>query len=105
MMNHNKELMNHSQDLLNNAPKLKEMTENVLYEDIWQRAELSKRERSIITLSVLASLGRLEQLPFHLSLAKTNGIIDEELVELFTHLAFYAGWPAAVSALERVQHA
>ncbi|MGF1741887.1 carboxymuconolactone decarboxylase family protein [Vibrio profundum] len=103
MMNHNKELMNHSRDLLNNAPKLKEMTEKVLYEDIWQRAELSKRERSIITLSVLASLGRLEQLPFHLGLAKTNGIIEEELVELFTHLAFYAGWPAAVSALERVR--
>ncbi|MEJ2766527.1 carboxymuconolactone decarboxylase family protein [Photobacterium sp. MCCC 1A19761] len=87
------------------APKFNELTETVLFGDIWQREQLPPRERSLITLSALAALGRLEQLPYHINFAKENGISDDELIEMFTHLAFYAGWPAAVSALTRVRDA
>ena len=89
-------------DILTFAPKFKELTEDVLYADIWERELLSKRERSIVTLSSLVSLGRFEQLPHHLNLAKNNGLNEDELLEVFTHLAFYAGWPATVSAVKRL---
>lgn len=81
------------------APKLAELTEKVLFDDIWERPELSPRERSLVTVAALISLYRLEQLPFHLQRAIDNGISRDELAELATHLAFYAGWPAAVSAV------
>lgn len=81
------------------APKLAELTQQVLFADIWQRSTLTPRERSLITLATLTALGRDRQLPWHLHFAVQNGLSQEELVELFTHLAFYAGWPAAVSAL------
>ncbi len=81
------------------APKLAELTQNVLFGDIWQRITLTPRERSLITLATLAALGRDQQLPWHLHFAEHNGLSREELVEVFTHLAFYAGWPASVSAL------
>ena len=95
--------MSNNKDILAIAPKLNELTKDVLFGDIWERKQLTTRERSIITISALASLGRLEQLPYHIDLARTNGINDEELIEIFTHLAFYAGWPAAVSAITRVR--
>ncbi|WP_017348442.1 carboxymuconolactone decarboxylase family protein [Pantoea sp. A4] len=82
------------------APKLAELTQNVLFNDIWQRDTLSPRERSLITLAALTALGRVQQLPWHVQFAQQNGLTREEMVEAFTHLAFYAGWPAAVSALE-----
>ncbi|HBX7855126.1 carboxymuconolactone decarboxylase family protein [Klebsiella sp. K4-154] len=81
------------------APKLAELTETVLFGDIWARSELSPRERSLITLSALTAQGKTEQLPWHIALGYQNGLCREEIVELFTHLAFYAGWPAAASAL------
>ncbi|MEZ5626846.1 MAG: carboxymuconolactone decarboxylase family protein [Rhodocyclaceae bacterium] len=87
------------------APKLAELTEQVLFGDIWARAELPPRERSLITVAALVALYRPEQLPFHLQRALDNGVTRGELAELITHLAFYAGWPAAASAvsvLERV---
>lgn len=87
------------------APKLAELTEQVLFGDIWARAELVPRERSLITVAALVALYRPEQLPFHLQRALDNGVTRDELAELITHLAFYAGWPAAASAvsvLERV---
>ncbi|SFG08804.1 carboxymuconolactone decarboxylase family protein [Klebsiella quasipneumoniae] len=80
------------------APKLAELTETVLFGDI-SRSELSLRERSLITLSALTALGKTEQLPWHIAYGYQNGLSQEEMVELFTHLAFYAGWPAAASAL------
>ncbi|MEZ8695361.1 carboxymuconolactone decarboxylase family protein [Vibrio splendidus] len=95
--------ISYGKEILEFAPKLKQVTEEVLFDDIWQRKELLLRERSIITLTALASLGRLEQLPYHIDLSKTHGLNDDELVEIFTHQAFYAGWPAAVSAITRVQ--
>lgn len=80
------------------APKLAEVTDHVLFGDIWERPGLSKRDRSLITVAALVSLYRLEQLPFHLAKARENGLTHEELAEAVTHLAFYAGWPAAASA-------
>jgi 4-carboxymuconolactone decarboxylase len=94
--------MNDPLAILNKSPKFKELTEHLLFGDIWQRPQLSAKERSIVTLSILAALGRTEQLAHHLALAIENGLSDEELTEIFTHLAFYAGWPAAVSALSRL---
>ncbi|WP_447881710.1 carboxymuconolactone decarboxylase family protein [Serratia fonticola] len=81
------------------APKLAELSKKVLFDDIWQRGELSPRDRSLITLSALAALGRVQQLPWHLDFARKNGLSHQEIIEAFTHLAFYAGWPAAVSAI------
>lgn len=81
------------------APKLAELTDNVLYGDIWERKQLSKRDRSLITVAALIALNRPDQLRSHLALARRNGVTEEELVESITHLAFYSGWPNAVSAV------
>jgi 4-carboxymuconolactone decarboxylase len=81
------------------APKLADLTEQVLFGDIWERPGLSKRDRSLITVSALIALNRTEQLPFHLRRAIENGVQKDELVELITHLAFYSGWPTAMSAI------
>jgi 4-carboxymuconolactone decarboxylase len=85
------------------APKLVELTENVLFGDIWERPGLSKRDRSLITVATLVALNRTEQLPFHLARALENGVTREEIVEIITHLAFYAGWPPAMSAIVRAK--
>lgn len=81
------------------TPKLAQLSEEVLFADIWQRKQLSPRDRSLITVAALVALNRSEQLPFHLRLAQENGVSQSELSELITHLAFYAGWPAAASAV------
>lgn len=81
------------------APKLVELTDKVLFGDIWQRPALSKRDRSLATVTALIALNRTEQLPFHLGRALDNGLTKEELVELITHLAFYSGWPNSMSAV------
>jgi 4-carboxymuconolactone decarboxylase len=86
-------------DLALIAPKLSQLAKEVLFGDIWQRPALSARERSLITLAILASLGRVQQLPWHITFAQQNGLTREQLEELFTHLAFYAGLPAAVTAV------
>ncbi|MBK8183048.1 MAG: carboxymuconolactone decarboxylase family protein [Candidatus Competibacteraceae bacterium] len=80
------------------APKFAELTDNVLYADVWERPELSKRDRSLVTVSALIALNRPDQLRSHLELASKNGLTREELVETITHLAFYSGWPSSVSA-------
>ena len=81
------------------APKLAELSDRILFGDVWQRPQLSPRDRSLVTVAALVSLYRLEQLPFHLQRALANGVTPEELSELVTHLAFYAGWPNAFSAV------
>ncbi|ECH2854860.1 carboxymuconolactone decarboxylase family protein [Salmonella enterica] len=82
------------------APKLAELSNDILFNDIWKREEqLSPRERSLLTLGALTASGRVQQLSWHINFARQNGLSREEIVEAFTHLAFYAGWPAAVSAL------
>lgn len=80
------------------VPKLVEATEQWLFGDIWERPQLSKRDRSLITCAVLVATYRPEQLRGHLQRAMANGLSQEELGELITHVAFYAGWPAAMTA-------
>jgi 4-carboxymuconolactone decarboxylase len=80
------------------APKLIELSEKVLFGDVWERPGLSKRDRSLITVAALTALYRTDQLPGHLERALGNGVSREEIGELITHLAFYAGWPAAMTA-------
>jgi 4-carboxymuconolactone decarboxylase len=80
------------------APKLIELSETVLYGDVWERPGLSKRDRSLITVAALVSMYRGDQLQGHLERALANGVTREEIGELITHLAFYAGWPAAMTA-------
>ena len=81
------------------APKLAELTDDVLYGDVWERSELSKRDRSLVTVAALIALNRPDQLRSHLVRARENGVTQEELIETITHLAFYAGWPNAVNAI------
>jgi 4-carboxymuconolactone decarboxylase len=81
------------------APKLAELTDNVLFGDVWERPQLSKRDRSLVTVSALIAMNRPDQLRSHLARARENGVTEEELVETITHLAFYAGWPNAVTAV------
>jgi len=81
------------------APALVHFTDDVLFGGVWKRAELSARDRSLVTVSRLVTGGNTEQLVYHLGLARENGLTEEELVEAITHLAFYAGWPKAMSAM------
>ena len=75
------------------------LTDDVLFGDVWERPELSKRDRSLITVAALVAGGNAEQLTGHLDRAKANGLSEAELKEVITHLAFYAGWPRAMSAI------
>ncbi|MFE9868617.1 carboxymuconolactone decarboxylase family protein [Streptomyces sp. NPDC005506] len=81
------------------APKLAELTDDVLFEDVWNRPDLAARDRSLITVAVLIAGGDADQLAFHLGRAKDNGVTETELIEAITHLAFYAGWPKAMTAI------
>lgn len=81
------------------APALDDYTRRVLYGEVWERPGLSKRDRSLVTVASLVALGRQNELPHHLRLAQQNGVTREELVEAITHLAFYAGWPTANTAV------
>ena len=82
------------------APALADYTENVLFGDVWKRSQLSPRDRSLITVSSLIALYRINEMPFHFKRALENGVTRDELIEVITHLAFYAGWPAASTALQ-----
>ena len=92
-----------SEGLAEFAPKLAQLTEQTLFGDIWERPELSKRDRSLITCTALVALGRTEQMAFHFPRAIENGVTQEELVEMITQMAFYAGWPAAFSAIGKAR--
>jgi len=81
------------------APKLVDLTDRVLFGDVWERPELSKRDRSLATVAALVALNRPDQLRFHLGKALENGLKKEELIEVITHLAFYSGWPNAMTAI------
>ncbi|HEX2987163.1 MAG TPA: carboxymuconolactone decarboxylase family protein [Chloroflexota bacterium] len=81
------------------APKLAQLTDDVLFGDVWERPGLSKRDRSLVTVAALVALYRTNELPGHISRALANGVTREELIEAITHLAFYTGWPNAVTAL------
>ena len=81
------------------SPKLVSRTDEVLFGDIWERPGLSKRDRSLVTVATLVALHRTDQLAPHMKLAIDNGLSVWELVETITHIAFYAGWPNAVTAI------
>ena len=80
-------------------PKLAEITDNVLFGDVWERPGLSKRDRSLVTVAALIASNRPEQLRHHLQRARENGVTKDEVVEVITHLAFYTGWPNAINAI------
>ncbi len=80
------------------APGLCDITDRVLYDEVWERTELSKRDRTLLTVASLVAGGRAAQLPNHIGLALDNGVTKEELGEAMLHLAFYASWPAAIQA-------
>ena len=85
------------------APRLAEITDTVLFGEVWRRKGLSQRDRSLITVACLIALYRTNELPFHLGKAIENGVRRDEIVEMITHLAFYSGWPTASTALEIVR--
>ena len=85
------------------APKLVEITDKVLFGDVWERPQLSKRDRSLITCAALVATGKTEQMSFHFPRAIENGVTQQEIIELITHLAFYAGWANAMSAATKVK--
>jgi 4-carboxymuconolactone decarboxylase len=85
------------------APKLAELSDEVLFGDVWERPQLSKRDRSLITCAALVALGRTDQMNSHFPRALSNGVTRDELVEMITHMAFYSGWPTAVTAALRAR--
>src|SRR3954465_8399224 len=80
-------------------PGLVHLADDVLFGEAWERPQLSPRDRSLITVAALLAGGNVEQLTFHLQFARDNGLTEEQLIEAITHLAFYAGWPKAMSAM------
>jgi 4-carboxymuconolactone decarboxylase len=82
------------------APKLAELTDDVLFGDVWERQALVKRDRSLVTISSLVTSGAFEQLRGHVQLGRQNGLTEQEIVEAIVQLAFYAGWPKAMSAIQ-----
>jgi 4-carboxymuconolactone decarboxylase len=87
------------------APALAHYTDRVLFDEVWERPELSKRDRSLITVTALVAGGNVDQLAFHLPFARQNGVTETELIEAITHLAFYTGWPKAMSAMAAAKNA
>jgi 4-carboxymuconolactone decarboxylase len=81
------------------APGMVHYTDKVLFDEVWEREGLSKRDRSLITVAALTAMGKAEQLTFHLDYARQNGVTEDELKEAILHLAFYAGWPNGMSAM------
>ncbi len=81
------------------SPKLAQLTDDVLYGDVWERPQLAKRDRSLVTVAALIAMNRPDQLRSHFARARANGVTKEELIETITHMAFYAGWPSAITAI------
>lgn len=81
------------------APGVLQYTTDVLFRDLWLRPDLAPRDRSLVTVSALVASGQVAQMPYHLNRAMDNGLTQAEASEVFTQLAFYAGWPNVFSAL------
>ncbi len=86
------------------APDYAQLTQDVLFGDVWKRPPLSQRDKSLITVTCLVALNRIEQVEFHLKKSLENGLTKEELVAAITHIAFYAGWPTAASGLNHLKN-
>jgi len=91
-------------DLKTLAPDYVQLTQDVLFGDVWKRPPLSQRDKSLITVTCLVALNRIEQVEFHLKKAFENGLTKEELVAAITHIAFYAGWPTAASGINHLKN-
>ncbi|MGQ4808472.1 hypothetical protein NKDENANG_01855 [Candidatus Entotheonellaceae bacterium PAL068K] len=81
------------------APKLADLTADVLFGDVWEQPDLSKRDRSLITVAALTALYRTDQLRGHIRRALDNGVTKQEISAIILHMAFYAGWPTAANAV------
>lgn len=81
------------------APALADITDRVLFGEVWARPQLSQRDRSLVTVAALIAMNRPDQLRSHLARGRANGLTEEQVVEAITHLAFYSGWPNAVTAV------
>ncbi|WP_028548009.1 carboxymuconolactone decarboxylase family protein [Paenibacillus sp. UNC451MF] len=99
-MKHKQIISNARETMGDVTPAFVQYSEEVLFGDVWRREELSLRERSLVTVAALVAGEHTNQLPYHLNLAKENGLTEEELMEAITHLAFYVGWPRAASAIQ-----
>lgn len=86
-------------DVSDLAPEFMKMTKEFLFGDIWKRPEISARDKSLVTITTLAALNRTEQIDYHLGLGLDNGLSEKEIIAALTHIAFYAGWPCAMSGL------
>lgn len=89
---------NQDRDQFEPVAKLRQLTTEVLFGDVWERPELSKRDRSLMTVAMLGALYRTEELRGHMRRALDNGVTPEEISEIVTHVAFYGGWPTAANA-------
>jgi 4-carboxymuconolactone decarboxylase len=85
------------------APDFAKLTKDFLFGDIWERPGLSQRDKSLVTVTCLVALNRIEQVEYHLKKAFENGLTKEELVAAITHIAFYAGWPTAASGFSHLK--
>ncbi len=85
------------------APHLAEITDKVLFGDVWENTALSPRDRSLVTITCLIALYRINEMPFHIKKALENGVTRDEIIEAITQIAFYAGWPPAMTALPIVK--
>jgi 4-carboxymuconolactone decarboxylase len=81
------------------SPKLAQLTDDVLFGDVWERSGLAKRDRSLATIATLITLRASDQLLAHIKIGLNNGLTQTEISELITHMAFYTGWPAAMNAI------
>ncbi|MFB7138471.1 carboxymuconolactone decarboxylase family protein [Gottfriedia sp. NPDC056225] len=85
------------------APEFVQYSEDILFGKVWSDPTLTLKERSLCTLASLISIGNTEQLPFHIQLAKKNGMNETQIISLVTHLAFYVGWPKAAAAFNVIK--
>ena len=85
------------------APHLAEITDKVLFGDVWENPALKPRDRSLVTITCLIAMYRINEIPFHIKKALENGVTKDEIVEAITQIAFYAGWPPAMTALPIVK--
>jgi 4-carboxymuconolactone decarboxylase len=99
----NSDVQKATDDLKAIAPEFAQLTQDLLFGDIWKRPGLSQRDKSLITVTCLVALNRIEQVEFHLKKAFENGLTKEELVAAITHIAFYAGWPTAASGFSHLK--
>ncbi len=81
------------------APHLAEITDKVLFGEVWENPALKPRDRSLVTITCLIAMYRINEMPFHIKKALENGLTKDEIVEAITQIAFYAGWPPAMTAL------